>query len=102
MAIRFLKSIFRKKRTPEKSSDLPTAKPEETKSFRESQIKEGAFDTVNRGSFSVPLKQITGSVGRYQDFDNRFRIKKHIPSERLENIKASMRSGKRLPPVKLF
>jgi hypothetical protein len=102
MAIRFLKSIFRKKRSPDKSGHLPTEKPEETKSFRESQINEGAFDTVNRGSCSVPLKQITGSVGRYQDFDNRFRIKKHIPSERLENIKASMRSGKRLPPVKLY
>jgi len=102
MAIRFLKSIFRKKRSPDKSGHLSTAKPEDTKSFRESQINEGAFDTVNRGSFSVPLKQITGSVGRYQDFDNRFRIKKHIPSERLENIKASMRSGKRLPPVKLY
>jgi len=102
MAIRFLKSIFRKKRSPDKSGHYPTAKPEETKSFRESQINEGAFDTVNRGSCSVPLKQITGSVGRYQDFDNRFRIKKHIPSERLENIKASMRSGKRLPPVKLY
>jgi len=102
MAIRFLKSIFRKKRSPDKSGRLSTAKPEDTKSFKESQIKEGAFDTVNRGSFSVPLKQITGSVGRYHDFDNRFRIKKNIPSERLENIKATMRTGKRLPPVKLY
>jgi hypothetical protein len=102
MVTRFLKSIFRKKHSPEKSAPLPTEKPEETKSFRENQINEGAFDTVNRGSCSVPLNKITGSVGRYQDFDNRFRIKKHIPSERLENIKASMRSGKRLPPVKLY
>ncbi|MFC1876911.1 ParB N-terminal domain-containing protein [Thermodesulfobacteriota bacterium] len=102
MATRFLKSLFKKKRSPEISDQRPTAKPEETKSFRENQSNEGAFDTVNRGSCSVPLKQITGSVGRYQDFDNRFRIKKHIPSERLENIKASMRRGKRLPPVKLY
>ena len=102
MDTRFLKSIFRKKASPDKSGQRLTKKPEETKSFRESQINEAAFDTVNRGSCSVPLKQITGSVGRYQDFDNRFRIKKHIPSERLENIKASMRAGKRLPPVKLY
>ena len=50
----------------------------------------------------MPLNQITGSVGRYQDFDNRFRIKKHIPSERLENIKDSLRQGKCLPPIKLY
>ena len=102
MATRFLKSIFKKKRSPEISGQPPTAKPEETKSFRENQTNEGAFDTINRGNRSVPLKQITGSVGRYQDFDSHFRIKKHIPSERLENIKAAMRSGKRLPPIKLY
>ncbi len=102
MATRFLKSIFRKKRSPEISGHLPTEKAEETKSFRENQLNDGAFDTVDRGSSAVPLKQITGSVGRYQDFDNHFRIKKHIPSERLENIKAAMRKGKRLPPVKLY
>ena len=102
MATRFLKSIFKKKRTLKTSGQPPAAKPEDTKSFRENQINEGAFDTVKRGSCSVPLNQITGSVGRYQDFDKHFRIKKHIPSERLENIKASMRGGKRLPPVKLY
>ena len=102
MATRFLKSIFKIKRSPEISGTPPAAKPEETKSFRENQINEGAFDSIKRGSCSVPLKQITGSVGRYQDFDNHFRIKKHIPSERLENIKASMRRGKLLPPVKLY
>jgi uncharacterized ParB-like nuclease family protein len=102
MVTRFLKSIFRKKDSPEPSGQILAKNPEETKSFRENQINEAAFDTVNRGSCSVPLKQITGSVGRYQDFDNRFRIKKHIPSERLENIKATMRTGRRLPPVKLY
>jgi len=94
--------MFKKKRSPKFSGQFSKAKPEETKSFRENQINEGAFDTVKHGSCYVPLKQITGSVGRYQDFDDRFRIKKHIPSERLENIKNSMRNGKRLPPVKLY
>ncbi len=102
MAIRFLKSIFKKKCSPELSGNPPAATPEDTKSFRENQLNEGAFDSIKRESCSVPLKQITGSVGRYQDFDNHFRIKKHIPSERLENIKASMRRGKQLPPVKLY
>ena len=102
MAIQFLKSIFRKKASGSQSSHHSTEKPAGAKSFRESQVNEEAFDTVNRGGCSVPLKQITGSVGRYQDFDNQFRIKKHIPSERLENIKATMRTGRRLPPVKLY
>ena len=102
MAIRFLKSIFRKKPSADKSGYLPSKRPGRTKSFRECQINEGAFDTINRGNCTVPLAQITGSVGRYQDFDNHFRIKKHIPSERLENIKTTMRSGRRLPPVKLY
>jgi len=102
MASRFLTSIFKKKSSPKKSSGLSTERPQETKRFRENQINEGAFDTVIRGTSPVPLNMITGSVGRYQDFDSRFRIRKHVPSERLENIKASMRIGKRLPPVKLY
>lgn len=102
MATRFLTSIFRKKPSFKKSADLPTERAKETKSFREDQINEGAFDTIKRGTCPVPLNKITGSVSRYHDFDNRFRIKKHIPSDRLENIKAFMRSGKRLPPVKLY
>ena len=101
MATRFLRSIFRKNpsRGPERDSAETS---EESKSFRENQMNEGAFDAVRRGTCSVPLTQITGSVGRYQDFDNHFRIKTHIPSERLKNIKAAMRAGKRLPPVKLY
>ena len=102
MATRFLKSIFNKKRSPERPDNPSAKQTKRTKSFRENQINEGAFDSVVRGNCSVPLDQITGSVGRYQDFDNQFRIKKHVPSDRLENIKASMRSGKRLPPVKLY
>lgn len=102
MATPFLTSIFRKKRSQKKSGDLAPERSQETKSFRENQINEGAFDTIKRGTCSVPLNKITGSVARYHDFDSRFRIKKHIPSDRLENIKAFMRSGKRLPPVKLY
>ena len=102
MAIRFLKSVLRKGKNRTPNSQKSGASPEEAKSFRQDQLDEEAFDTVNRGSCSIPLEQITGSVGRYHDFDNQFRIKKHIPSERLENIKKAMRKGKRLPPVKLY
>jgi uncharacterized ParB-like nuclease family protein len=72
------------------------------KSFKEIQKHEAAFDTRDRGIRDVPLDRIVGSVSRYQDFDKKFRIGPHLPKERLENIKNIMRSGKSLPPVKLY
>ena len=72
------------------------------KSFKETQKNEAAYETRDRGIRSVPLSQIVGSVGRYLDFDERFRIRSHVPVERLEKIKSRMLSGKVLPPVKLF
>jgi hypothetical protein len=44
------------------------------KSFKEVQEQEAAFDTRDRGTRVVPLDRIVGSVGRYHDFDERFRI----------------------------
>jgi len=102
MVIQFLKSVLGRGKNRTKDNQTPGARSEEAKNFRQDQLHEEAFDTVKRGSCKVPLGQITGSVGRYHDFDDQFRIKKHIPSERLENIKKAMRKGKRLPPVKLF
>jgi hypothetical protein len=72
------------------------------KSFKESQKKEAAFDTRDRGTRLVPLHKIVGSVGRYHDFDKQFRIRPHLPTERLENIKRVIERGKSLPPVKLY
>jgi DNA-binding Lrp family transcriptional regulator len=75
---------------------------EEVKSFKEKQKNEEAFDTVDRGICSVPVNQIVGSVGRYHDFDGKFRLKQRVPSDRLQNIRKAMREGKPLPRVKLF
>src|SRR5210317_1775571 len=72
------------------------------KSFKEVQEQEAAFDTRDRGTRMVALDRIVGSVGRYQDFDERFRIRSHLPAERLEKIRSKMRAGKTLPPVKLY
>ena len=47
--------------------------PSEVKNFKVQQEKEAAFDTRDRGIQSVPLDRIVGTVGRYHDFDNRFR-----------------------------
>jgi hypothetical protein len=72
------------------------------KSFKEAQEQEAAYDTRDRGTRLVPLDRIVGSVGRYHDFDERFRIRPHLPADRLKKIKSNMRAGKALPPVKLY
>lgn len=72
------------------------------KSFNTCQEQENAYDAVERGKKSVPVDRIVGSVGRYQDFDEQFHFKEHIPKERFEKIKQMMSAGQRIPPVKLY
>lgn len=74
----------------------------EAKSFNENQNKEDAYDARDRGTRTVPLAQIVGSVGRYHDFDRQFRLRQHLPSEKLQHVKELMRGGVPLPPVKLY
>ncbi|MGD9732739.1 MAG: Lrp/AsnC ligand binding domain-containing protein [Desulfamplus sp.] len=71
-------------------------------SFENTQKKECAFDSRERGVQTVKLSQIAGSVGRYQDFDEQFRFKSPVPSERFTSILEAMRCGTVLPPVKLY
>jgi DNA-binding Lrp family transcriptional regulator/uncharacterized ParB-like nuclease family protein len=102
MGTSFLKSIFTGKQRRRNADKPAQPTPKDTKSFRENQRNEEAYDAVNRGICAVPVNRIIGSVGRYHDFDSRFRIKPHVPSERLKLIKDAMRQGKHLPPVKLY
>lgn len=74
----------------------------EAKCFRENQTCEEAFDHVDRGLCKVALDRIVGSVGRYHDFDSQFKLKRHVPPDRLISIKQAMRRGRSLPPVKLY
>jgi uncharacterized ParB-like nuclease family protein len=103
MAIGFLKSTLLKawrylRRFPETAAENP-----EAKSFKEYQQKEEAFASRNLGLQQVPLEKIVGSVGRYQDFDGKFRPKEHLmDDDRLNALRDVMRQGKNLPPVKLF
>lgn len=75
---------------------------DDVKCFSQDQERAQAFDSRDRGIRTVALEKIVGSVGRYQDFDHQFRLKQRVPSERLERVKAAMREGKPLPPVKLY
>jgi hypothetical protein len=75
---------------------------EEIKSFRENLKENKPFDTRDLGTRRVPLEKIVGSVGRYRDFDSTFRLKDHLPHERLEGVKKMMREGKPIHPVELY
>lgn len=83
-------------------SFLHGRKESEAKSFRDNQACEEAFDHIDRGICTVPLDQIVGSVGRYHDFDSQFKLKEHVPADRLLSVKRAMRQGRYLPPVKLY
>ena len=72
------------------------------KSFKENQLKEDAFATKNRGTQTVPLEHIVGSVGRYHDFDKKFRLKHHVLPDKFERVRSLMQAGVSLPPVKLY
>jgi len=76
--------------------------PDVVKSFNADQQKELAYDSVPRGTRRVPLAQIVGSVGRYQDFDSQFRPMNHLATERYQKIRQALRDGRTLPPVKLY
>jgi Lrp/AsnC ligand binding domain len=102
MAITFWKSKPVQKANDRASAGQRKNDKSDVKSFRDQQQKEAAFDHRDRGIRTVPLNRIVGSVGRYKDFDSRFRLKQTIPSDRLEWIRAAMRDGRTLGPVKLF
>jgi DNA-binding Lrp family transcriptional regulator len=76
--------------------------PSGLKSFKDQQIREAAFDARDRGIRTIPLHRIVGSVGRYQDFDSRFRFKHHVNQDRSQWIKKAMRQGRSLDPVRLY
>jgi DNA-binding Lrp family transcriptional regulator len=57
---------------------------------------------IDHGLKTIDLDKIIGSVGKYYDFDSKFRPKKHISEKRFSDIKRAMREGKSLPPVKLY
>jgi hypothetical protein len=77
-------------------------RPQTAQSFKDDQLKESAFETIDRGIRRIALDQIVGSVGRYKDFDTRFRPRHHMATGRYSKIKEALRQGRTLPPVKLY
>ena len=90
----FLKYLF--------GSGSPGEGDDQVSSFNEEQAKEEDVQFIDHGIQTVALEQITGSVGKYTDFDSRFRPKKHVSAKRFKEIKRKMREGGSLPPVRLY
>lgn len=64
--------------------------------------QEQAYQTITRGTREVPVNQIVGSVGRYHDFDEKFRPQSHGSDEKLQRLIKEMRVGKTVPPIALY
>jgi DNA-binding Lrp family transcriptional regulator len=71
-------------------------------SFHEQQAQEEDVQFIDHGIQTIDLDRIIGSVGKYADFDSRFRPKKHLSTQRFSDIKQAMRQGRPIPPVRLY
>ncbi len=76
--------------------------PSAPRRFDQVRKQEQASETIDRGSAQVPVDRIVGTVGRYRDFDGRFRARNRGGEARFQKILAAMRSGTPLPPVALY
>ncbi len=90
----FLKNLF--------AGKPPADDTDHVSSFNEQQAEEEDVEFIDHGILTIPLERITGSVGKYHDFDSRFRPKKHVSGKRFGDIKRTMREGGNLPPVNLY
>ncbi|MCA1795358.1 MAG: Lrp/AsnC ligand binding domain-containing protein [Desulfotignum sp.] len=88
------KRLFSSQSAPSGDDHIP--------SFNEQQAKEEDVQFIDHGIQTIALENIIGSVGKYADFDSRFRPKKHVAGKRFTQIKQAMRQGKKIPPVKLY
>jgi hypothetical protein len=71
-------------------------------SFNDQPEKHEDVEFIDHGVKTIDLGEIVGSVGKYYDFDSKFRPKRHVSDKRFKDIKRAMRVGKPLPPVKLY
>src|ERR671917_998861 len=62
----------------------------------------GAIWRIDRGTRTVPVSQIGGSVGRCSEFDGDFMPAKASVGERWKRIDRAFHRGEVLPPVSLY
>ncbi len=98
---------WKKKQRSQKQSQQNRAHDRQTRSdtrqsFDHVRNAEKAYESVKRGVATIPLDKIIGSVGRYTDFDQQFRLQGAGTDERLRSLTAAIQAGKAIPPVSLY
>lgn len=79
-----------------------TGRPNQLLAWDEVKDKLQIGGQVYRGLQSVPVKQIVGSVNRYQDFDRVFLPTQEVTAERWRSISRAFYREEYLPPVQLY
>ncbi len=77
-------------------------KPAELLSFDDIRARLRLREESYKGLQDVPLEKITGSVGRYRDFDVNFLPKKTGMRDRWSRVYAKANSQTGLPPIELY
>jgi uncharacterized ParB-like nuclease family protein len=70
-------------------------------SFEDARKQLHLKQRFDRGLQEIPLDNIRGSVGRYDDFSSAFLPRKDHMIERWENVDVAMREGK-TPPIEVY
>ena len=83
-------------------ASLVSRKPNMLLSFDEVQRILPIKGQYHKGHQSVPISQIIGSVGRYNDFDRAFQPTQTHTRPRWESVDVAHLSDIRLPPVQLY
>ena len=72
------------------------------KSFQEKLQEEKLVSWRDLGYQTIEVDKIVGSVGRYLDFDEKFRPLKEGSYQRLKEIEDAILRGKVLPPIEVY
>jgi len=102
MAFFSLKQNWWKNKQQDKNSSANSCSYPQNTTFDQVRESEKAYETVKRGVDLIPLDKIKGSVGRYTDFDQQFRLEGAGNDERLRSLIQAMQEGRPIPPISLY
>ncbi len=102
MAFFSLKQNWWKDKQQESKSSADSCPYPQKTTFDQVRETEKAYETVKRGVNQIPLDQIKGSVGRYTDFDQQFRLAGAGNDERFSSLMQAMQEGRPIPPISLY
>lgn len=71
-------------------------------SFAEERQRLRLCESRDLGVVEIPVERITGSVGRWQDFDRQFRLVNPATTQRLQGIRKALEAGAFLPPIHVY